>query len=99
MLHREAFRSTRTAISARFVFFVTPYIFGRRFCQLMRESKKTERMHLPRDSIEVWLESQTPAPSESKHRSPPEDTYEAWIKKRTGKRGMPAKGKKIAVAP
>jgi len=48
----------------------------------MRESKKTERTHLPRDSIEVWLESQTPRLSEVKHRNPPEDTYEAWIRRR-----------------
>jgi hypothetical protein len=49
----------------------------------MRESKKTERMHLPRDSTEVWLESQrVQRRHEAAHRSPPRDPLEAWIEKR-----------------
>lgn len=34
------------------------------------------------DSYEFWLGSQTAAPGEAKHRNPPEDAYEAWVKKR-----------------
>ena len=48
----------------------------------MRESRKTEKMHLPRDSMEEWLESQRPKPSEVKHEKPPKDIFEAWMEKR-----------------
>jgi len=47
----------------------------------MRESRKTERMRLPPDSIEVWLATQTAKPVEVEHRNPPKDTYEAWIER------------------
>ncbi len=50
----------------------------------MRESRKTEKTHLPRDSMEDWLESQTPTPKEVEHRNAPEDTYEVWMKKMVG---------------
>lgn len=51
----------------------------------MRESPKTEGMHLPRDSTEVWLESQrVQNRHEAAHRSPPKDPLEAWIEKRVG---------------
>lgn len=54
----------------------------------MRGSREKERTHLPKDSTEVWLETQTPMPSEAKHRNPPEDTYEAWVERRVaGSRG------------
>lgn len=36
-----------------------------RFPQHMKESAKIERTHLPRDSMEVWLESQTPKRGEA----------------------------------
>lgn len=60
----------------------------------MRESPKTERMHLPVDSTEIWLEAQTKPPRVGgRHRSPPQDSFEAWIEKRVGealKREKPA---------
>lgn len=59
----------------------------------MRESKKTERMHLPRGSTEEWLESQTPTYTEVMHRNPPRDSFEAWIEKRVEES---RKGKKTA---
>jgi hypothetical protein len=49
---------------------------------LMRESKKTEKMHLPRGSTELWLESRTPTKGGVKHRNPPENSYETWVEKR-----------------
>jgi hypothetical protein len=56
----------------------------------MRESKKIEKTHLPRNTYEVWLDSQTPKPSETKHKSPPADIFEAWMEKRVGKKLRPA---------
>lgn len=57
----------------------------------MRESRKGEKTHLPKDSTEVWLGGQKPAPEAGKHRNPPEDTYESWMQKRVkvsrGQRG------------
>jgi len=48
----------------------------------MRESGRTERMHLPRDTTEIWLDTQTPGPSKTeKHRNPPNGVYEAWLEK------------------
>jgi len=52
----------------------------------MRESKKTERMHLPRGSTETWLESQTPGNKSGRHGIPPPDTYETWVEKRVTKK-------------
>lgn len=51
----------------------------------MRESRKTERMKLPKDTTEAWLESQKPDRTRARHRSPPEDTFEAWVEKRVSK--------------
>jgi len=59
----------------------------------MRESKKGEKTHLPKDSTETWLGTQKTAPTEAKHKSPPEDAYETWVKKRVGES---RKGKKSA---
>jgi len=56
----------------------------------MRESRKKEKTHLPRNTYEVWLESQTPKPSEDKHSSPPADVFEEWMKKRVDRRLRPA---------
>jgi hypothetical protein len=48
----------------------------------MRESGRTEKMRLPRDATEVWLETQTPGPNKAeKHRNPPNGVYEAWLEK------------------
>ena len=48
----------------------------------MRKSGRTEKLHLPRDATEVWLETQTPGPSKAeKHRNPPNGIYEAWLEK------------------
>jgi hypothetical protein len=61
----------------------------------MRESKKGEKTHLPRDSTEIWLDKQKAPPGEAKHKHPPEDTYEAWVEKRSEKGGRAVtKGKK-----
>ena len=48
----------------------------------MRESRRTEKMHLPTDSTEVWLGSQRRSKGASRHRSAPQDSFEAWIEKR-----------------
>lgn len=48
----------------------------------MRESRKTEKMQLPKDTTEAWLESQKPSTREARHRRPPEDTMETWVEKR-----------------
>ena len=48
----------------------------------MRESKRKERTHLPADTTELWLESQKGAGGLGRHRSPPADSFEAWIEKR-----------------
>lgn len=53
----------------------------------MRESKKGEKTHLPKGSTEVWLGAQKSTPGGTKHRNPPEDTYEAWVEKRAKKGG------------
>ena len=48
----------------------------------MRESGRTEKMHLPRDTTEAWLETQAPRPRRAgKHRNPPSGVYEAWLQK------------------
>jgi len=61
----------------------------------MRESKETEKTHLPKGSTELWLESLTPTGGGARHRNPPEDSYEAWLKKRVEKsRGPPRKALK-----
>jgi len=49
----------------------------------MRKSGRTEKLHLPRDATEVWLETQTPGPRKAeKHKNPPYGVYEAWLEKR-----------------
>ena len=48
----------------------------------MRESRRTECMHLPKDSTELWLESQVPQARQVKHANPPEDSYETWVRRR-----------------
>lgn len=52
----------------------------------MRELQRTERMHLPREAGEEWLDSQKPKPTGAKHRKPPEDAYAAWLKKRVDRK-------------
>ena len=53
----------------------------------MRESSKTERMHLPRDTYEVWLKSQAARPSEARHRKRAAGgSHKARIKKRAARR-------------
>ena len=51
----------------------------------MRESRRTEKMHLPKDTTEAWLDAQKPSMKGTRHRKPPEDSMEAWIKKRVSK--------------
>ncbi|MDV3293227.1 MAG: hypothetical protein LYZ70_03055 [Nitrososphaerales archaeon] len=63
----------------------------------MRESKRIEKTRLPRNSYEVWSEAQSPVASKAKHRNPPEDLYEAWVKKRVdGRAGRASAGGKKA---
>ena len=52
----------------------------------MRESVKTERIHLPSDAMETWLGSQSPKrfPT-ARHRTPPQDSLEAWLEARVEK--------------
>ena len=51
----------------------------------MRESRKTERMHLPKDTTEVWLEAQKPSMKGTRHRVPPEDSIETGIEMRVSR--------------
>jgi hypothetical protein len=61
----------------------------------MRESSRTEGMHLPRDSTELWLQSQAPARTLVRHRNPPTDFYEAWVQRKVRESvGRGAKTKK-----
>lgn len=65
----------------------------------MRESRRTERMHLPKDSTEVWLESQSVQKRQkAAHRNPPKDALEAWIERRVEEalRGTKAEAKAVA---
>ena len=55
----------------------------------MRESRRTEKMHLPRDSGEEWLDLQKPRAMGEKHRKPPANGYEAWLEKRVQGSGKP----------
>ncbi len=59
----------------------------------MRESRKGEKTHLPRDSFEEWSEAQTAKLSATKHKKPPENTYEAWVEKRVTKKVKSARKK------
>jgi hypothetical protein len=52
----------------------------------MRESRRTERMHLPKDAGEDWLDSQKPKPQGKRHRNPPQDVYATWLDERVEKR-------------
>ena len=55
----------------------------------MRESSRSEKMHLPKDSGEEWLDLQKPRAMGEKHRKPAANLYEAWLEKRvegSGKR-------------
>jgi hypothetical protein len=76
------------------------YMTGRGYGKPMRESKKSEKTHLPRNTYEVWLESQSPKTGEVRHKSPPTDTFEAWMEKRVGKRlrAAPARGRRVSKA-
>jgi hypothetical protein len=52
----------------------------------MRESPKTEKMHLG-DAYEEWLKHQTTRRKKARHpRKPVKDLYEAWVEKRVEKR-------------
>jgi len=42
-------------------------------------------MRLPRDSTELWLQSQAPSRTRARHGNPPTDFYEAWIERRVRK--------------
>lgn len=64
----------------------------------MRESRKTERMHLPTDSMELWLGSQKPSRGEGRHRNPPEDSFEAWMEKQVAERLGEEKAEDIPLA-
>ena len=47
----------------------------------MRESRSKDRTRLPAGSTELWLGVQKPPKGyKSRHRNPPEDSFEAWIK-------------------
>jgi len=48
----------------------------------MRERRNLEKRHLPESVYEVWLHSQASGKEGKRHRTPAEDLYEAWIKKR-----------------
>ncbi|MDV3277986.1 MAG: hypothetical protein LYZ69_05905 [Nitrososphaerales archaeon] len=51
----------------------------------MRESRKGEKTHLPRDSYEEWSEAQTAKLIAIKHRKAPKNTYKARVVKRPKK--------------
>lgn len=49
----------------------------------MRESRRTEKMRLPGDAVEIWLMSQTPKAKAAHVRGTlPKDSLEAWVEKR-----------------
>ena len=48
----------------------------------MRESRKTERMHLPKDSGEEWMDLQEPRALGRTHRKAPDNAYDTWLAKR-----------------
>jgi hypothetical protein len=52
----------------------------------MRESRRTEKMRLPKETGEDWLDSQKPRPQGKKHRNPPEDVYATWLSIRVERR-------------
>jgi hypothetical protein len=52
----------------------------------MRESKKTEKMHLRTDSYEGWLKGQKPGRVKAEPKQPPEGSYEGWLEKRVERR-------------
>lgn len=52
----------------------------------MRESSKTEKMHLG-DASEEWLKKQRSQPGRAKGlKKAPEDMYEAWIQRQLRKK-------------
>jgi len=57
----------------------------------LRESSKTERMHLG-DAYEEWLKRQSPRQKGGRHEKPPADAYESWVEKMVKKRLAKAAG-------
>jgi hypothetical protein len=53
----------------------------------MRESRKTEKTHLPADAYEEWIGSQVVKPAgERRQKKVSENQYESWVRKRVEKR-------------
>jgi hypothetical protein len=52
----------------------------------MRESRKSEKTHLPADAYEKWLQSQKAKPTGTAHRKAAENAYETWVSKRVRQR-------------
>jgi hypothetical protein len=48
----------------------------------MRERRSLEKKHLPESVYEVWLHSQSSSKEGRKHKTPAQDLYEEWVKKR-----------------
>jgi hypothetical protein len=52
----------------------------------MRESAKTEKTHLPKDTYQEWLRSQKEEPlAKGRGKKVTENSFEAWMAKRVGK--------------
>ena len=57
----------------------------------MRESRRTEKMQLPKDATEAWLETQKPSLRGARHRNSPKDTLEAWVEEQACRVPKPTK--------
>jgi hypothetical protein len=60
----------------------------------MRESAKTNKTHLPKDTYEEWLKSQKEKPfAKGRGKEVTENSFEAWIAKRVEKQGKKTSGR------
>ncbi len=61
---------------------------------LMRESARTERMHLPQDTYQEWLKSQKEKPSpKGRGKEVTANSFELWVTKRVKRRIVKASGR------
>ena len=59
----------------------------------MRESAKTDKTHLPKDTYEEWLKSQKEEPSaKGRGKKVTENSFEVWMAKRVERRAKKTSG-------
>jgi hypothetical protein len=62
----------------------------------MRESARSERTHLPRDTYQEWLKSQKEEPlRKGRGEKVSEDIFEVWMGKRVDRRTKKSSSKRI----